>query len=63
VPLEFECKVPEKYNNEINLQPSKNFLMPNEEQTIFATFTALKKKNYEIIVPVFAKNLFDRVKH
>lgn len=23
----------------------------------------MKKKNYEITVPIFAKNLFDRVKH
>ena len=36
--------------------------MPNEEQQIMATFTALKKKNYEITVPMFAKNLYDRVK-
>jgi hypothetical protein len=37
--------------------------MPNEEQTVIAIFTALKKKNYEITVPITAKNLFDRVKH
>ena len=37
--------------------------MPNEEQVLMATFTALKKKKYEITVPMFAKNLFDRVAH
>lgn len=63
MPLEYECKVPDKYSNEVNLQPNKSLLMPNEEQTIVATFTALKKKNYEITVPILAKNLFDRVKH
>ena len=28
-----------------------------------ANFTALKRKKYEITVPMFAKNLYDRVKH
>lgn len=28
-----------------------------------ATFTALKKKKYEITIPLFARNLYDRVKH
>lgn len=37
--------------------------MPNQVQEIFATFTALKKKNYEISAPLTAKNLFDFVKH
>jgi hypothetical protein len=31
VPLEYECKIPEKYTNEVNLQPSKSLIMPNEE--------------------------------
>jgi hypothetical protein len=30
---------------------------------VMATFTALKKKKYEITVPLFARNLYDRVKH
>lgn len=37
--------------------------MPNEEQIVMATFTSLKKKKYEITVPLFARNLYDRVKH
>jgi hypothetical protein len=37
--------------------------MPNQVQEIFATFTALKKKHYEINAPLTAKNLFDFVKH
>jgi hypothetical protein len=38
-------------------------MMPNQVQEIFATFTALKKKNYEISIPLIAKNLFDYAKH
>jgi hypothetical protein len=61
--VEYEWRVPEKYLNEVNLQPAKAVLMPNQVQEIFATFTALKKKNYEISVPLIAKNLFDHTKH
>jgi len=63
VALEYEWKVPEKYSNEVQLQPNKSLLMPNEEQVVMATFTSLKKKKYEITVPLFARNLYDRVKH
>lgn len=63
VPLEYEWRVPEKYTNEVSLQPVKSVLMPNQVQEIFATFTALKKKHYEISAPLTAKNLFDYVKH
>ena len=61
--MEFDWKVPEKYVNEVGLQPVKAILMPNQEQAIVATFTALKKKNYEIVVPLTVKNLFDYAKH
>ena len=37
--------------------------MPNQEQVIVATFTALKRKNYEITIPLTVKNLFDYAKH
>jgi len=52
--LKFEWKVPEKYTNEVKIEPAESLLMPNEEQMIMATFTALKKKKYEITVPMFA---------
>jgi len=55
--------VPEKYTSEVRIEPVESLLMPNEEQMIMATFTALKKKKYEITVPMFAQNLFDRVAH
>lgn len=37
--------------------------MPNEECKIVATFTALKKKDYHITVPIYAKNIYDHVKN
>jgi len=37
--------------------------MPNQVQEIHATFTALKKKHYEIAVPLSIKNQFDYTKH
>lgn len=37
--------------------------MPNEEAKITATFTALKRKDYHINVPIYAKNIYDHLKN
>ena len=63
IPLEYQWKVPEKYKNEIKFAPSKAFLQPNEETKIYATFTALKKKDYHITVPIYARNVYDYLKN
>jgi hypothetical protein len=63
IPLEYEWKVPDKYKNEVKFAPSKAFLQPNEECKIVATFTALKKKDYHINVPIYAKNIYDHLKN
>ena len=63
IPLQYEWKVPEKYRNEIKFAPAKAFLLPNEECKIAATFTALKKKDYHINVPIYARNIYDHVKN
>jgi len=55
--------VPDKYKNEIKFAPTKAFLQPNEECKITATFTALKKKDYHIKVPIYAKNIYDHLKN
>lgn len=62
VPLEFEWRVPEKYKNEVKFEPAKAVLMPNEETQLSACFTPLKIKEYQISVPLFAKNLFEPLK-
>lgn len=63
IPLQYEWKVPDKYKNEIKFAPTKAFLQPNEECKITATFTALKKKDYHINVPIYAKNIYDHLKN
>ena len=63
IPLQYEWKVPDKYKNEIKFAPSKAFLQPNEECKITATFTALKRKDYHINVPIYAKNIYDHLKN
>ena len=63
IPLKYEWKVPEKYKNEIKFSPQSAFLLPNEETKIVATFTALKKKDYHINVPIYARNIYDHVKN
>jgi hypothetical protein len=37
--------------------------LPNEDVRIIATFTPLKKKDYHITVPIYAKNIYDHVKN
>lgn len=55
--------MPDKYKNEIKFQPAKAFLLPNQECRVVATFTPLKKKDYYISVPVYAKNIYDHLKN
>ena len=38
-------------------------MLPNEETKIVTTFTALKKKDYHINVPVYACNIYDHKKN
>ena len=63
IPLQYEWKVPDKYKNEIRFHPQKAFLLPNEEAKIVATFTALKKKDYLINCPIYARNIYDHMKN
>jgi hypothetical protein len=37
-------------------------LLPNEEVKVLATFTPLKKKPYQVEIPIYARNLYDNVK-
>ena len=37
--------------------------MPNEQSLVQAVFTPLKRKEYQISIPLFTKNLFDQVKN
>ena len=62
IPLEFEWKVPEKYKTEVCFDPPKAYLLPNEETKVVCTFTPLKKKEYMLSIPVYAKNIYDNIK-
>lgn len=63
IPVEYEWRVPEKYRNEVSFEPSRAILMPNENCNVMAVFTPLKRKEYQISIPLFTKNLFDQVKN
>ena len=54
--------MPEKYRNEVSFTPNKAILSPNEEAKLIACFTPLKKKEYQISIPIFSRNLFDQIK-
>ena len=55
--------MPDKYKKEVQFNPPRSYLKPNEEVKITTTFTALKKKDYHINVPIYAKNIYDHVKN
>ena len=59
IPIEYEWRVPEKYKNEVSFNPNKSILSPNEEAKLVAVFTPLKKKEYQVTIPLFTRNLFD----
>ena len=59
IPVEYEWRVPEKYRNEVSFKPSRAILMPNEVTDVYAVFTALRRKEYQITIPLFTKHLFD----
>jgi len=63
IPIEYEWRVPEKYKSEIVFIPPRSMLLPNEEAKVVATFTPLKKKEYQVTIPLFARNQFDQVKN
>ena len=63
IPIEYEWRVPDKYRNEVSFNPNKAILQPNEEAKLSACFTPLKKKEYQINVPLFTRNLFDKMKN
>lgn len=63
IPVEYEWRIPEKYDKEVSFEPSRALLQPNETIEVCANFTPLKKKEYQITVPLFARNLFEQKKN
>ena len=63
IPLEYEWRVPEKYRNEVTFEPQRSMLLPNESAKVMANFTPLRKKDYQITVPLFTKNLVYQIKN
>ena len=48
--------MPEKYKNEVSFEPNDATLMPNETSHVLAVFTPLKRKEYQISIPLFTMN-------
>ena len=52
IPVEFEFRIPDKFKKEVLFDPMRTTLKPNEETHVSATFTPLKKREYEISLPL-----------
>ncbi|KAL4426641.1 hypothetical protein ABPG74_018719 [Tetrahymena malaccensis] len=59
VTLEYEIKVPEKYSEELYLEPVNGKIQPNEHIFLDCSFIPYKKKSYKIKVPLVVKEIMD----
>jgi len=46
IPVEYEWRIPEKYECEVSFDPPRALLQANETIEVCANFTPLKKKEY-----------------
>ncbi len=59
VNLEYEIHIPDKYIDELYLDPSKGNIKPNETIFLDCAFIPYRKKEYKIKVPLFVKEVLD----
>lgn len=57
VALEYTIQVPEKYSQELYLEPQIGKIQPNEHIFLDCSFIPYKKKNYKIKVSLTAKEI------
>lgn len=59
IPVEFNFTIPQKYENELYLEPSKGTLKPNELTYLRCSFIPYRKKNYKITCPVTIRDVIN----
>jgi hypothetical protein len=62
IPCEYEFRIPEKFKKEIMFDPMRNILRPNEEVKVSCTFTPVKKREYQISLPLQVSSIYDVAK-
>ncbi len=59
IALHYSVQVPNKYHEELYLEPPIGHIKPNETLFLDCSFVPYKKKNYHIKVPLIARELID----
>ena len=59
IPIEYTIEVPDKYEDEVYLEPKTSKLKPNEHMLLDCSFIPYKKKNYLIHIPLKIYNILD----
>eukprot|EP00828_Plagiopyla_frontata_P018328 TRINITY_DN2353_c0_g1_i13.p1 TRINITY_DN2353_c0_g1~~TRINITY_DN2353_c0_g1_i13.p1 ORF type:complete len:916 (-),score=111.90 TRINITY_DN2353_c0_g1_i13:56-2803(-) len=59
IPVQFTINIPEKYSQELFLDPKQMILLPNEIKPVDCKFLPYRKKKYKMTVPCQASELHD----
>lgn len=57
IPLEYTISIPQKYENELYIDPSVGVLKPNELTYLKCSFIPYRKKNYKITCPIVVRDI------
>ena len=59
IPVEYNFNIPQKYENELYLEPNNGMLKPNEMTYLKCSFIPYRKKNYKITCPVTIRDVLN----
>jgi hypothetical protein len=59
VPIEYYIDIPEKYRQEMEIEPFCGNLHPNEKATTEVSFLPLQEANYKFSIPIRVTKLLD----
>lgn len=59
IPIEYAIEIPEKYSDELTIEPLFGSMHPNEKVFLDFTFTAIHETEYRIVVPINVSKVID----
>jgi hypothetical protein len=61
IPIYYEILIPEKYRDELTVEPYLGTMYPHERINVEFKFTPLSKKEYRFNVPIKVKRVVDEI--
>ena len=59
IPIEYQMTIPEKYRDELTIEPFCGTMYPHERVNVEFAFTAIYEKQYKFNVPIVIKRVMD----